>query len=389
MRLSRLSSVYEICADNNFYYIIRNNITNDSFLLKDKEFRQLKKDIDKKNKSKTIEELKKTHIVVPEDYSEEKFIRFIKEEHNLDNPKISIFYLTFNNECNLGCKYCYVEGSYSDNKKQLTMAPETFQQTMKFLKKFLKEGKKQKKLTEKLTFIYYGSEPLLNPGYIKESIKEIDKITKELKIEKSIQVITNGILITDDLIKIFKEYKVELAISLDGSKEINNNMRVFKGTQKGTYDLIEKAIKKVIDAGISCGISCTIGPHNINYLKENIKLFKKMGSGGVGFNLLLKAKNTKLPYVSINKSNDKLIEASKLANKLKLYEDRIQRKVKAFNKSSCPQFKDCGAPGNQLVFYPEGDIGVCQAYLGCERPLLGNIFKDFDKPLSILKKDVM
>ena len=67
----------------------------------------------------------------------------------------------------------------------------------------------------------------------------------------------------------------------------------------------------------------------------------------------------------------------------------MQRKVKAFNQLEKPHFKDCGAAGNQIVFYPNGEIGVCQAYLGCREHIIGNIKKDFKDPLKILESKTM
>ena len=385
MKFSRLSSVYEICSEDSFYYILRNNLTNENHFLDENEFEKLRRDIQENKESKNINILKKSHIVVPDDYSEEKFIEHIKKKYSLDEPEITIFYLTFNNECNLACKYCYVEGSYDKDKKSISMNKETFNDTMKFIENYILELKDKNKLPCKFSFIYYGSEPLLNPDYVKESIEKISDVCKKAGVEKNINVITNATRITEDLVNCFKKNKVELAISLDGPKQINDSMRIFKGDKKGTFNKIKEAIDLLKKNKIPFGISCTIGPHNVELLKENISYFKEIGAGGVGFNTLLSAKNQEVPYVSINQSNDSLINASDFANKNNLYEDRVQRKVKAFNKTEHPHFKDCGAIGNQLVFYPDGNIGVCQAYLGCTKPLVGNVSKNKNKPLDVLK----
>ncbi|MFA5061366.1 MAG: radical SAM protein [Candidatus Pacearchaeota archaeon] len=389
MRFSKISSIYEVCSDNFFYYILRNNLTNQVLFINEKEFERIKSDIKDNKNTNEIKELKKAHIVVPDSYSEEKYIEYIREKYFLKEPEINIFYLTFNNECNLACKYCYVEGSYDNDKKSMSMSSEVFKDTMAFIENFILKLKEKNKLSPKLSFIYYGSEPLLNPDYVIKSIKHIDKLCKVVNTGREINIITNATQITPELVQFFKKYKVELAISLDGPEQINDEMRIFKGNKKGTHKKILESIEMLKKEKIPFGISCTIGPHNINVLKENISYFKKIGAGGVGFNTLLTAKNKEVPYLSINKSNDCLIEASDFANKNKLYEDRIQRKVKAFNRTEHPHFKDCGAIGNQLVFYPEGNIGVCQAYLGCKKPLVGNVSKDKENPLKILENKVL
>ena len=339
MRFSKISSIYEVCSDNSFYYILRNNLTNENFFINEKEFEKIKSNIEKNESRNEIKELKKAHILVPEDYSEEKYIEYIKEKYFLKEPDINIFYFTFNNECNLACRYCYVEGSYDENKKSLSMLPRVFKDAMNFIENFLLKLKEKNKLSHKLSFIYYGSDPLLNPNYVIESIKKIDNLCKSVDVEREINIITNATRITPGLVKFFKKYKVELAISLDGPEEINDDMRIFKANKKGTHKKIMESIKMLKAEKVPFGISCTIGPHNVNLLKENISYFKEIGAGGVGFNTLLTAKNKKIPFLSINKSNDNLIQASDFANKNKLYEDRIQRKVKAFNRTEHPHFK--------------------------------------------------
>lgn len=389
MKFSKISSIYEVCGDNSFYYIVRNNLTNENLFFNEREFEKIKKDLKKEKISKVINELKKLHIIVPDDYSERKFIEYIKKRYSMDKPDINIFYLTFNNECNLSCKYCYVEGSYDKNKKSISMNKKTFKETLEFIENFILELKKKEQLSKKISFIYYGSEPLLNPDYVKKSIEKIDALCNKLGIEREINIITNATKITPELVQFFKKYEVELAISLDGNECVNDSMRIFKSNNKGTHKTILNAIKLLREGKVTFGVSCTIGPHNAHLLKENILYFKKLGAGGVGFNTLLNAKNNKIPFLSINKSNDNLIEASYFANKNKIYEDRMQRKIKAFNKTEIPRFKDCGAIGNQLVFYPDGNIGVCQAYLGCKKPLVGNVSKDKKNPLKILKSPIL
>lgn len=389
MKFSKLSNIYEICSEKSFYYILRNNLTNEAFFLDEKEFENIKKELTSNKHSEEIKKLKKAHIIVPDDYSERKYFQYIKENYFLTEPDINIFYLTFNNECNLACKYCYVEGSYDKDKKSFSMDEKIFKDTLDFLENFILKLKKEKKLSQKLFFIYYGSEPLLNPDYVTKSIERIDRLCKKIDVEREINIITNATRITSKIAKFFKKYNVELAISLDGTKKINDSMRIFKSNKKGTHKKIVESIKLLKKEKVPFGISCTIGPHNVDILKENILYFKKLGAGGVGFNSLLNAKNREMPYLSINKSNDNLIEASDFAKKNNFYEDRIQRKVKAFNRSEHPHFKDCGAIGNQLVFYPNGDIGVCQAYLGCKKPIVGNASRDKNNPLKILQSSVL
>jgi len=108
-------------------------------------------------------------------------------------------------------------------------------------------------------------------------------------------------------------------------------------------------------------------------MKEVIDFFNKTGTKTIGFNLLLNAKYKKFPKVSPYDANNFLLKAAEKAKNCGIYEDRIRRKIEAFKKEGKVYFKDCGAAGNQLVFFPNGNMGVCQAYLGTNEHIVGNI----------------
>lgn len=371
MKLSKLARIYEFGGEERFFYVIRHTVLNSSFILNEEEYEELKKDLEDGKESQNIINLKKNHILVPDNYNEEKFINFLKDKFNSNKFDLEIIYLIFNSACNLKCKYCYVEGSTKKDFRHQSMNEEIFLDTINSIKKLIKEVKEKNPLMKKLAFIFYGSEPLLSKQLIKRSLKEIDDACKGYKIKPEFNITTNAVLLDDEIIKLFKKYQVNVSVSLDGPKELNDLMRI-DNFNKGTYDSIIKGLKKLNKYKVPFGISCTISSHNVNLLKENISFFKKLGAKSIGFNILLNARYFKIPTVPLNKLNDSLIEASDLANSQGIYEDRVQRKFKAFH-NSIPRLKDCGGVGNQLVFFPNGDVGVCEAYLCNRKEIIGNV----------------
>ncbi|MFH1152164.1 MAG: hypothetical protein V1788_03520 [Nanoarchaeota archaeon] len=82
MRFSRFSHIYEICdSKNNFYYLIRHSILNYSYLLRNDEFNILLENIKNRN-LKEIKELIKNHLIVPNDYSEKAFLKYLQLKNN-------------------------------------------------------------------------------------------------------------------------------------------------------------------------------------------------------------------------------------------------------------------------------------------------------------------
>ncbi len=370
MRFSKFAHIYECTFEDSLYYVIRHSITNKSFFLKEQEFNKLIKNIKKIKISEEYNTLEKEHILVNNDYNEEKFVEYLKELYNLNKFKLEIIYLIFNTSCNLKCKYCYVEGSVEKNFTHNKMSEEIFNDLMIYLDKLTSYEKKLFPNKKKLTFIYYGSEPLMTKEYFVKSLKIISNICKKNKITPDFQITTNGTLLDESLIGPIKENNVGVSISLDGNKLVNDNMRITKDN-KGTYDKVVEAMNLLNKNKIQFGISCTISKHNVEVLKENVDHFIDLGTKSIGFNILLNQRYDKTPFVSLNKLNDNLLEASKKVKDKGMYEDRIQRKARAFNGQ--PRFKDCGGVGNQLVFFPNGDVGTCEAYLCNRKSKIGNI----------------
>lgn len=314
--------------------------------------------------------MQEENILVPKEYSEEKFVNYLKKIYNLDKFDLEIIYLIFNTNCNLACKYCYIEKSKEINFSHNSMSKKTFEEVMNYLGDLVMYQRKINQNKKKLTFIYYGSEPLMSKKYFVKSLKVIEDICKKNSIVPDFQITTNGTLLDKEIAENLKKYKVKISISLDGKKEINDIMRVdINGN--GTYNRVIDGINLLKQFRIPFGISCTINRHNVKCFNECANHLISLGATSIGFNILLSARNDKIPMISLEDLNDKLLDASENLNKLGYYEDRIQRKVEAFNK--LPRFKDCGGVGNQLVFFPNGDLGTCEAYLCSKSSKIGNI----------------
>ena len=382
LRFSRLSRLYECCVNNSYYYVLRNSVLNYSFLLGEQEFSQVIEHINKRELDPLIVQLRKAHILVERDYKEEKFLNYLKEKYNLDKPLINMFYFMFDSECNLNCKYCYVEKNFLKKFRKQKTNKATFEKLLLFLEKFIIEGIKNKKVDTDLSFIFYGSEPLLYPLQVEMLIKRIIYLSKKHKFKKEIKIITNGTLLNPELISMFKKYGVHLAVSLDGPCKVNDSMRQFPDGS-GSYKKIIKFINCLNEKKQPFCISCTVGPHNMQKLKSMVLLAKNLGAKELGFNALLDKTNKLIPFVSTNLSSDFILAASKFAQSKTLYEDRFQKRIDCFN-NFLPYLKDCGASGNQIVFYPDGEIGVCQAYMGSRKFIIGNLNKDIKNPLKIL-----
>jgi uncharacterized protein len=156
--------------------------------------------------------------------------------------------------CNLSCPYCY-EHPMRDagNFRQKTYSVE------KMLEGLAKEGG---------NFTLFGGEPLLT------DIDDLETIFKwGYERYKANGIQTNGVLITDRHIEMFKKYNVHVGVSLDGPDEMNDTR--WAGSLEKTREATRKsfeAIKKLLANKISLGLIITV--HKKNGLPKYRDRFK-------------------------------------------------------------------------------------------------------------------
>ncbi|MEL7658260.1 MAG: radical SAM protein, partial [Bacillota bacterium] len=83
--------------------------------------------------------------------------------------------------------------------------------------------------------------------------------------EVSFNITTNGTLLTSEMVQFFQDHEVNLMISLDGPKEINDKNRVF-ANGRGTFDAVMKQIEMIKqvapDYAKRLAISMVMDPEN-------------------------------------------------------------------------------------------------------------------------------
>ena len=157
--------------------------------------------------------------------------------------------LRMTNKCNLNCKYCYDKenhNSLEDENKEIIDNMDIIVENI------------VKVLSNPYTInniIFHGGEPLIIKGEIYEKL--ILKIL-EYRPNTKFSIQTNGTLLNEEHIKIFKKYNVHIGISLDGYNENTNENRIFKNGINSFNSImknIEKLRKNKMNYGIIMGIS--------------------------------------------------------------------------------------------------------------------------------------
>lgn len=292
---------------------------------------------------------------------------------NIIGHKPSCIVVKTTQDCNLRCKYCYTEGG----KNKQDMSPET---VVKLYDQLAVDNNSE------LFCTFHGGEPLLRPDLIEETIKHLSQRYYGPRIQYQVQ--TNGTLFTDRTIELIKKYNIDVGISIDGYKCLNDITRFYPGGI-GSYDNVEKGIKKLFENDIPFGVLLLITKHNVNHLTEILDWCKATGLDRIGFNTFTPlgygkeedlAPSLKDLTQNVKKEIDWLIEHNhkeiNTTRKL-IYEREVESLViRILNPERCAHMCTdipCGAGKYHLGVDVDGSINICDCFYGMNDFVIGNI----------------
>lgn len=285
--------------------------------------------------------------------------------------------LMISQDCNLRCKYCYATGG-SYGEKRRFMDTKTAEKAIDVAFS----------LGNIKSIVFFGGEPLLNF----ELIKHLVNYTKKRDIVYGF--VTNGTLLTDEMIKFFKKNNFYITISLDGPKEVNDANRIYPDS-RGTYDVIIKTIEKLKENKIKFSLEATFTKTALKkgYRARDILEFLYRYTDSI--------KITPVGFIddpSLTLSKEDLIEYFDDCYSFALDKIRNDKPINIFDitmliyrivswkKHTCDVL--CPSIAKRLTVFPDGNVYPC--YLIKEEDYCyGNIFNDnFKEVFSEKAKDI-
>ncbi|MEI6420198.1 MAG: SPASM domain-containing protein [bacterium] len=293
----------------------------------------------------------------------------VLQESILQHPSVDTLYLLLTDNCNFGCKYCFFEGSYAERKQHTkNMTKEMALTSIRLFAKHLSKACSYKDFTPyEASVVFYGGEPLINMDVFIAAVEEVARLKKtgELPDFVSININTNGSLINKGFAMFCKKHDIEVDVSLDGYKAVNDSGRVWAGSNRGTFDDIMRGISILKETGAKTCISCTVTEANVDVLPKIFNWFlDEVGISNIGFNPILNSCQYKVTDSNYSKRvTQAMIKCFEIARNRGMHEARIMRKVNVFVDGTIYD-RDCCGCGKQIVILPNGRIGVCHAYSG-------------------------
>ncbi len=281
-------------------------------------------------------------------------------------------------DCNLACKYCFAgEGEYKTGTRNI-MSLETGKKALDFLV----ENSQNRK---NLEVDFFGGEPLLNWEVCKELVYYGNKLGKKHNKNFRFTLTTNGILLNDEVIEFSNKHMSNVVLSLDGRKEINDKMRVFRN-DLGSYDLILPNFLKLAKKRNQKDyyVRGTYTKYNKDFSKDLIHM------ADLGFQELSiepVVTDDSLPYAL---TEEDLPELFAEYDKLALEMIKRRKEGKPFNfyhytvdleSGPCivKRISGCGVGTEYMAVTPEGDLYPCHQFVGDDEYKIGNVFTGIKK----------
>ncbi|MEG1513355.1 MAG: Cys-rich peptide radical SAM maturase CcpM [Clostridia bacterium] len=188
--------------------------------------------------------------------------RYLKE---LTGQQLTQLILQVTQDCNLRCSYCvYVNECYKNRKHAKRQM--SFEMAKRAIDFFIPNSSGR----DQVYIGFYGGEPLLRFGLIKDCIEYVKAIVSDKRV--LFTMTTNGTLLNDVIIEYFIANDVALVVSLDGYKEAHNRNRIFSNGE-GSFDIIMSKLchikNKYPDYFRSISINTVVSPEtDMKYVRE-------------------------------------------------------------------------------------------------------------------------
>lgn len=168
--------------------------------------------------------------------------------------------------CNLKCSYCVQRELYESNDKKdsRNMNAHSAVNLLKYIFNLKRENKEKK-----LHISFYGGEPLLNMGFIKQTVETIHQLNPDDAIDVTYLMTTNATLIHKH-IPFLVENKFKIMISLDGNEANDSYRRFRKDDQTSFHQVIENidAIQKEYPEYFESHVTFNAVLHDRNSVKD-------------------------------------------------------------------------------------------------------------------------
>lgn len=279
--------------------------------------------------------------------------------------------LHVSHDCNLRCRYCFAGQGIYGGKPQ-TMPFEVAKAAIDFL--VAQSGPRRH-----LELDFFGGEPLLNLGVVKQTVAYARGLEKEHDKVFRFTMTTNGVLLDEETTAFLNAEMQNVVLSLDGRKDINDAMRPNAGG-KGSYDTIVPRYQRFVAqrGDRDYYVRGTFTRDNLDFSRDVLHM-KELGFDQVSVEPVVT--DPDVPY-SLREEDLPAIfeEYDRLARTIL----EMKRRGERFNffhfmldleQGPCAikRLRGCGCGNEYAAVDPEGRVFPCHQFVGQPEWQMGNV----------------
>lgn len=276
-------------------------------------------------------------------------------------------------DCNLRCGYCFAStGDFGETRGLMSF--ETGKKAIDFL------IEKSEDRVE-LEVDFFGGEPLMNFDVVKQIVEYARQKEKEFGKKFKFTITTNGILLDDEKIDYINREMYNVVLSIDGRKEVNDNIRKrIDGT--GSYNTILPKFKKLVEGHKDKDyyVRGTFTKYNLDFSDDVYSLFEQ------GFDQIsvepvvadpkedyaITEKELPAVFREYERLAEKILESDKKGERFNFFHFMVD-----LDQGPCAikRLRGCGCGNDYIAITPQGDIYPCHQFVGMPEYKMGNLYE--------------
>jgi uncharacterized protein len=289
------------------------------------------------------------------------------------NSPIKAMCLNISHDCNLRCKYCFAStGDFGEGRKLMPF--EVGKKAIDFL--IENSGTRHN-----LEVDFFGGEPLMNFEVVKQITNYARSIEKQKNKNIRFTITTNGLLLDDDKIDFINSQMSNVVLSIDGRKEINDQMRIrVDGT--GSYDEIMKNYKKLCEKREykNYYVRGTFTAQNLDFVQDVLHLANE-GFDQISVEPVISEDDKS--YALKQEDLPRIFEEYDVLAETLINRKREGRGFNFFHfmidlehgPCAIKLLRGCGCGNEYVAITPDGDIYPCHQFVGQSEWKMGNVME--------------
>lgn len=287
----------------------------------------------------------------------------------LNKKSLCSLWLNISHDCNLRCLYCYGSGGSYGNKRKL-MTIDKAKEIIDYWIKYLNMD------SDDISVAFFGGEPLMNKKVLIFCVNYINQNLMKYGKYANYVMTTNGTILDDELLTLFKENGFKITISIDGGKQTQDFNRPY-ASGKGSFDAVAKTIKTLRESYHGLLGRLTLTHNNVHYFKDSVNELWSTGITNINYDIVSSNDiNLKLSFEDLKILKNQIYELGEIT-----YENIIDNKKQVllplirygkiihnyFNNNTCSFYSK-----NILVVDPDGEIFKCHRFADNKQFSVGN-----------------